>query len=232
MDQLLHTFLNNIDAEIELDKDLVPLPQRQYNEHVIDKILSSKAFSNADINIINNCRLYLQAVTIANLSTACSTRLNPFLLQGRTSLLSSTTCWITINQARPNKAVWRKWCRAMRIWSRNDGTLYRPLGAWWFPGDTLRRTWPFYKDLTYPFLYVNTPNKFLQYANEDNGRCSIMATQLTFNSSTHGCNPSQGLVGYNTPTKTSSYRSPIRRDTPLIQGIFDNATRMGQIPFP
>jgi hypothetical protein len=41
-----------------------------------------------------------------------------------------------------------------------------------FPGDTLRRTWPFYKDLRYPFLYVKTPNLFLQYADEDNGRYS------------------------------------------------------------
>jgi hypothetical protein len=118
----LRTFLNDINAEIELDKDQVPLPQRLYDEHVMDKILSSEGLFDADINIMNNCRLYLQAVTIADLSTACGTRLDPFLLQGRTSLLSSTTSWITINQARPNKAAWRKW-------RRDDGALYRPLGA-------------------------------------------------------------------------------------------------------
>jgi hypothetical protein len=111
----LRTFLNGIDAKIELDKDQVPLPQRQYNEHIMDKILCPDAFSDADINIINNYRLYLQAVTIADLTTACGTRLDPFLMQGRTSLLSSMTRWKRINQARSNEAAWVKWRSDMRI---------------------------------------------------------------------------------------------------------------------
>ncbi len=168
----LRTFLHSIEAEIELDRDHVPPLQRQYDEHIMDQILVAEAFSDTDINILNNCRMYLQAATIADLSTVCGTRLDPFLLQGQTSLLSSTTKWITINQARPNESAWRKWQSAMRIWSRDDGTLYRPLGAWLVPGDSLRRTWPFYKDLSYPFLYVNTPHGFLQYADEDHGRYS------------------------------------------------------------
>jgi hypothetical protein len=58
--------------------------------------------------MISNCWLNLQAVTIANLSTACGTQLDPFLMQGQTSLLSSATNWITINQARPTEAAWIK----------------------------------------------------------------------------------------------------------------------------
>jgi hypothetical protein len=111
-------------------------------------------------------------VTISDLCTACGTRLDPFFLKGETSLLSSTTNWITTNQQRPGEPAWKTWRRAMCIWSRDDGTLYRPLGAWLYPGDTLRRTWPFYKDLQYPFLYIRTPQGFLQYEDDDNGRYS------------------------------------------------------------
>jgi hypothetical protein len=76
----LRTFLNDLDAKIGLDKDQFPPPQRQYDEQMMDKILWPDAFSDADINIINNCRLYLQAVTITELTTACGTRLDPFLM--------------------------------------------------------------------------------------------------------------------------------------------------------
>jgi hypothetical protein len=165
----LRTFLQFLDAEIELHQDQVLPIQRQYDENVMDRILSSEAFTDKAIKQINNCQLFPQSVTISDLCTACGTRLDPFFLKGETSLLSSTTNWITTNQQRPGEPAWKTWRRAMRIWSRNDGTLYRPLGAWLHPGDTLRRTWPFYnKDLRYPFLYIRTPWGFLQYEDNDN----------------------------------------------------------------
>jgi hypothetical protein len=103
----LRTFLQFLDAEIELHQDQVLPIQRQYDENVMDRILSSEAFTDKAIKQINNCQLFPQSVTISDLCTACGTRLDPFFLKGETSLLSSTTNWITTNQQRPGEPAWK-----------------------------------------------------------------------------------------------------------------------------
>jgi hypothetical protein len=120
----LRDFLKEINAEIEIDHDQVPQIQRQYDDHIMDKVLTENAFTSKEINRINNCRLYLQAVTIADICTACGTIFDPFFLEGQTSLLSSTTNWVTTNQQQPGAQAWTTWRHALQIWSRPDGTLY------------------------------------------------------------------------------------------------------------
>jgi hypothetical protein len=78
---LLWGFLKEIDAEIESDHDQVLQIQRQYDEHIMDNVLIENAFTNKEINCINNCRLYLQAVTIADICTVCGTIFDPFFLK-------------------------------------------------------------------------------------------------------------------------------------------------------
>jgi hypothetical protein len=60
--------------------------------------------TNKEINRTNNRQLYLQAVTIADICTACGTRFDPFFLEGQTSLLSSTTNWVT-NQSTVSRCT-------------------------------------------------------------------------------------------------------------------------------
>jgi hypothetical protein len=71
------------------------------------------AFTTKEISRINNCKLYLKAVTIADLSTACGTRLDPYFLDGKTSLLGSTTKWISTNQQRSGEPASITWHQAM-----------------------------------------------------------------------------------------------------------------------
>jgi hypothetical protein len=73
---------------------------------MMDRILTNGPFTDKDIKRINNCRLYLLAITIADLSTVCGTQLNPFFINGETSILSSTTNWITTDQQKPGKLAW------------------------------------------------------------------------------------------------------------------------------
>jgi hypothetical protein len=37
----------------------------------------------------------------------CGTRFDPFFLEGQTSLLSSTTNWVTTNQQCPGAPAWK-----------------------------------------------------------------------------------------------------------------------------
>jgi hypothetical protein len=62
----------------------------------MDKVLTENAFTNKEINRINSCQMHLHAVMIADISTTCGTRFDPFFLEGQISLL--TTNWINTNQ--------------------------------------------------------------------------------------------------------------------------------------
>jgi hypothetical protein len=100
----LRTFLQFLEAEIELHQDQVPPIQGQYDEHVMDRILFSKALTGKEIKQINNCQLFLQSVTISDLCTACGIQLDPFFLKGETSLLSVPgTGSLPTNNAQANQ---------------------------------------------------------------------------------------------------------------------------------
>jgi TPP-dependent 2-oxoacid decarboxylase len=66
----LRTFLHSLNAEIELKQDQVPPLQHQRDKHVMDRILTTDAFTNKKFKQINNCRLFLQTITIADIGTA------------------------------------------------------------------------------------------------------------------------------------------------------------------
>jgi hypothetical protein len=105
----MRRFLCCIDGQIEVDNAAVLPIQREHDFHVMDAVLASSLFTPDEINQINYCRLYLQAVTISALTQAEGTRLDPHMHIGTPSRLSSTTTLHQVNQAKPNPAAWRIW---------------------------------------------------------------------------------------------------------------------------
>jgi hypothetical protein len=49
---------------MDINQDQVPPLQHHHDKHVMDKIITTNALTN------NNCRLFLQTITIADLCTA------------------------------------------------------------------------------------------------------------------------------------------------------------------
>ena len=137
----LRTYLNKIDGHLELGFPTVPPPQRVKDQYIMDIVLSSKKFKPEAIQLVNYCRLYLQAVTIADIAEANGTHLDPALLRGSPSLLSSMTTLLWINQERPSEKAWGCWRRACQLFSTRNGTLFEPLGMWLYPHKRLRREW-------------------------------------------------------------------------------------------
>jgi hypothetical protein len=98
----LRTFLASINGTIQLDRTYVPPIQRVHDEYIMDTILWSEAFTIAQINILNYCRLYLQVVTVSDICQANGTHADASFIFGYPSTLpSSQTNWKTINQSRP-----------------------------------------------------------------------------------------------------------------------------------
>jgi hypothetical protein len=126
----LRDFLASISASLHLDDPCVPPLQREHDQYLMDMIIECKRFTPLDIRKLNYCRLYLQAVTLADISKPNGHELDPCFLKGTSSLYSGSTRWHTINQDRPSEKEWKLWRLANRIWSDQHGKLFRPLGAW------------------------------------------------------------------------------------------------------
>jgi exonuclease III len=126
----LRDFLSMIDASIQVDVPNIPPKQREGDEYLMDVIINSKIFSKGDVRKINYCRLYLQAVTLSDITKPNGEDLDPSMLAGSPSMMSSITKLVTIHQERPSEKEWKLWRRANLLWSNNDGKLLRPLTKW------------------------------------------------------------------------------------------------------
>ena len=135
----LRTFLSKIDAVIEVDDPGIQLPQRVDDSYLMDLILQSKQFKPAQIRRLNYCRLYLQAITLSDITTNTGLHLDLSKRNGFPSLYSSVTNNVRVHQDRPSQAEWKLWQKANLLWSEADGTLLHPLGSWLAPIATQRQ---------------------------------------------------------------------------------------------
>jgi hypothetical protein len=130
----LRRFLSTINGQIELDRLYIPALQRHGDEHIMDKVVDSGAFSTTQLQQINRCRLYLDVSTVSDLKTANGKFIDTAISQGHRTSLSSVSRWHKTNQARPSSESWMQWNRVCRIWSCRDGSLFSPLTLWLLPG--------------------------------------------------------------------------------------------------
>jgi hypothetical protein len=149
----LRQFLSQINGTLEVDDFFLPPLQRANDVYVMDMVLASDKFSTKEVCLINYCRMYLQAVTVADLCLPDGVSLDPSFLTGNPTSTSSTSKWIHINQARPSEPCWRLWRRACAMWSHKS-QLHFPLGPWTQPDDQLRRSWPHYYDRANGEFYI------------------------------------------------------------------------------
>jgi len=129
----MRTFMPLINASFELDTNGVPPPQRQHDAYIMDMILESNQFTALQIRRLNYCRLYLQVVTISDITDATGTHLDQSKLHGIPDAQSSTTTWIHVHQDRPSEDEWKLWKKANRIWSTIHGELHTAMGRWLHP---------------------------------------------------------------------------------------------------
>ncbi|KAI2499304.1 hypothetical protein MHU86_15148 [Fragilaria crotonensis] len=120
----LRQFLAETDMYLQVDAKSIPKLQRHYDYYLMDAILESKQFTDAEIRRLNYCRLYLKAVTLADITVIKGDYLDEPKLSGQVSLVSSRTHGNAIYQERPSArewALWRKMCKALwRILSTSN----------------------------------------------------------------------------------------------------------------
>jgi hypothetical protein len=130
----LRRSLAQIDARFMLDKTYVAPIQREQDEYLMTHIQDSTVFSDRELHIMYCCWLYMNAVTVSDLTTACGSFLDPSAKQHERPQ-SSTSKYHRTLQEKPHS--WCLWDLALHIWFDKHGQLYLPLGPWLQPGNHL-----------------------------------------------------------------------------------------------
>jgi hypothetical protein len=134
----IRQYLASICAGIQVEEPGVPHLQRQGDSFIMDHVLESGLFTKAEIRRLNYCRLYLQAITIADIASPDGENLVRCKLQGNFSLQSSRTRWLEVHQDKPSSTEWQLWRKANLLWSYPAGRLRIPLREWLYPSQHLR----------------------------------------------------------------------------------------------
>jgi hypothetical protein len=78
----MRSFLAEQKLSIQLDEPNVPAMQRERDSYIMDHILNSNHYSPAEIKKLNYCRLYLNAVTVSDLTKPDGATLDPAFING------------------------------------------------------------------------------------------------------------------------------------------------------
>jgi hypothetical protein len=99
----------------------------------METFTTTMKFKPWQLRKINRCRIYLRAVTISDIATACGTIMNPkrWSKTNRTPVEASPYNWPL--QRKPDKTAWKIWRNAIRtclLQNKGLKLLATPLGAW------------------------------------------------------------------------------------------------------
>jgi hypothetical protein len=159
----LRNFLATINASFDLDETHVPHRQRSGDVYLMDLLVGAEAYPPEVLRTINHCRLFLNVITLSDITNAAGAHLIPGVEWGEHDLFPSSSKHHAPRQSSPAMFFWTYWQRLLRIIALPTDQLRHPLGPWLLPGSDLRRTWTSYFDLRYKFLYRQTPTGWLQY---------------------------------------------------------------------
>jgi hypothetical protein len=113
----LRSYLASIKAHLYVDSPGVPPIEREKDTYIMDKAVHSGLFLPSELRRINYCRMFLQAVTILDLTKTEGYFLDMSKLVGTPDKRSEST--------------WILWKKANRLWSDTLSVrLLETLGQW------------------------------------------------------------------------------------------------------
>jgi len=120
-------FINSSNLQLVYPNQWVPTLPRQHDKYLME-FFRSLHLPHTTIEQLNRCRLYLQVVTVSDISSACGKYILPTIKTGNiVPARSSTLRWVT--QGKPTKADWSIWARSLAHLEQH-GRLIQPLGPW------------------------------------------------------------------------------------------------------
>ena len=127
--QFVWKFLTDYGISLEITSKVAPL--RQVNDvYIMDEVLKHD-FNAADLSHFNQCRLYLKALTLADLTTSDGSQLTQSIMSGtHNGRTHQNLLWP--EWGRPKASSWTVWRRILQLVFTNKVSLYlvQPLAAW------------------------------------------------------------------------------------------------------
>ena len=215
----VRTFLRRIGGSLRLDKTYIPAIQRINDTFIMDHVLETGYFTPIEVRRINYCRLYLQAVTVSDISTPTGISLAPGIENGQSTLWTSRSQHHYTNQSNPSPAVWKLWKKAMRLFSNKDGSLHVPLRQWLQPPSTQRRQWTAYFDpINDVLLFRYTAKYEIHTRHGQLFNFTPSGIQLTVPDTAYPVS----VIEFEWGWRIESYSSYCPRQTPLPPSTFDD----------
>ncbi len=153
IEQSLLTFIwqcvSRVKFSLRIKQAWTPSLQRENDIMIIDHFISLN-YKPKDLQSLNRCRLYLQALTLADLVSADGRTMIPETVNGyRLVDRRSTLKWPV--QQRPSPQAWKLWSSALHYLHRG-GKLLLPVGGWVSPS---HQSWSWYMDQSRSVLFHN-----------------------------------------------------------------------------
>ena len=149
------------------------------NDLNIMETFSSKGYSTEDIQKLNQCRIYLQAHSLADICNSSGHNITQKALTGiRDPHRQSKLIWRQLR--RPSQRTWLLWDQALhRTFCANDtnSTLQQPLGRWLRPP---RQSWQWYYESSTDTLYRSVDNLIRVYTRTSNAPARALRSRAVW----------------------------------------------------
>jgi len=141
-------FLSKINLEVQLLDQWLPTVVREHDVVLMDFFIA-QGYNSSQLRRLNRCRIYLQAITLADITSANGSTIIPDILSGiPLTDRKSHLHWPC--QQRPPNGDWILWAQALQpLQPRNK--LLQPLGQWLTPNS--HQTWFWFMDPGRSVLY-------------------------------------------------------------------------------
>lgn len=133
----LRSFLQHTNATIITPHLRIP-PKLRTNDQAIMDIAVTQDFTIPQLRLLNNCRLYLQVITLAEITTNDGKYIQEIYLKpnkkGNTNIDNiqwSQSSYQWPQQVKPNNKAWRVWKKLINsLLDKSTHALKRPMGQW------------------------------------------------------------------------------------------------------
>jgi hypothetical protein len=83
----LRNYLNHhIGGSFQLDRAYIPSLEREHDYYIMDAIMQSAKFTSSEIKKLNYCRMYLQAVSLSDITNATGDTLDTHMQTGTSGM--------------------------------------------------------------------------------------------------------------------------------------------------
>jgi hypothetical protein len=176
-------FMRRTKLLIDIDGHWLPEATREFDVVLMDYFVE-EGYSAAALGSLNRCRLYLQVITLADISSADGSYIIPEALQG-IPLSSRRSRFTWPNQQCPPHSAWELWRSALRSLQPKN-KLDSPLGRWLTTN--LHQQWLWFQHPSSAFLYFRDTfsNCWIQYEGFPNpGRKTRSSAGTIYDMSRH-----------------------------------------------